>query len=402
MQTNSTNNIQSVSSPSNETSKPFSFTDNVITRVGGNIVKGITETLLFPTRYFGSKTWSLPGVVCRLPIVLFNRTFYASEREKPFQEQLFGTNTGYHFSLQKVLNQKETLSYLPAACMTATGYTLDSSWMDQLGYQIVKPESLQLDLKQISESLTCRSNFICHNSEGREMIGADCFFNESYGLKVMVAEKDNKVLINIGPRRTQDNPNLNFMGFMRYNVIGLLRYVSNLFFLAPLGTNPAIFDETTALIKLIKDHPRFEGKEITLCAHSVAGSFATYSGIQNKLPTVCFNSVPMGAGLQQKLGQEKLALADRYVTHITNNWDYCSDAFPPVVGIVDRIINFILGFKTAGNFGNRYTVPSAYLNPIHTHGFIIGSMMQHMGYDIRTKPDQISQEDKDLLNKKTS
>ena len=94
--------------------------------------------------------------------------------------------------------------------------------------------------------------------------------------------------------------------------------------------------------------------------------------------------MPIGAGFQFKLGSKALSEADSYVKHLVIKGDFVSDTSP-----VPDVILSGLGIRTPGNFGEKYRILSAYKESDKTHNFVLGSMMQHLGYDKRAKPKDV-------------
>jgi starch synthase len=152
------------------------------------------------------------------------------------------------------------------------------------------------------------------------------------------------------------------------------------------GGNPAIYHHASKVIELIKNSRLAEGKKISLTGQSLGGSLAEYAGLRLAIPTFCFNSFPLGVGLQSELGSESLAQADKYVTHISAENDLFSDN--KVSRVIDRVVN-LFGLKTPGNFGQRFSIPSAYKDTLSTHSYVLGNIMHHLDYDTRCLPKDI-------------
>jgi hypothetical protein len=49
----------------------------------------------------------------------------------------------------------------------------------------------------------------------------------------------------------------------------------------------------------------------------------------------------------------------------------------------------LIGIKTPGFFGKRFTIPSAYTKRHEIHTYFLGSAFQHLGLDKRTKSSEL-------------
>jgi len=94
----------------------------------------------------------------------------------------------------------------------------------------------------------------------------------------------------------------------------------------------------------------------------------------------------LGAGLQYDIGTSALNCADEFITHISAKGDFVSDLYK--VHFVDFILQMAL-LRSPGNFGKRFTIPTAYKKSIETHEYPFGSLMKFLGKDIRTRPKDL-------------
>jgi hypothetical protein len=204
-------------------------------------------------------------------------------------------------------------------------------------------------------------------------------FDPETGLKVIMYKKENQLLIAFGPassHRTEieDKTESEALGNKVYKDIVL----------EIAGSKPSLYKKADELIGILKDHAR--GKEITLTGQSLGGAIASYVALNQGLKCICLNSLPIGPGLQCDIGKTKLQNADKWITHLMTEGDIVCD-LPLGLKVVDYALG-LLGFKTAGNFGVKYRIPSIYKNMFETHVYMIGNLFAYW------RPDklQVSQE----------
>lgn len=324
-----------------------------IQSIARTIFNTFLEVIQIPFRYLGSKTWSIPGIILRTPGILIRRIILG-DHSTPLKEEFFGA--GYHYTFEKGLTPEETRSYHSAVCMTAFVFQNKVHWLNrkEINYELIKPESLHLNLAEISPEIECHEH---------------CFFDKESGLKVVLVKKDNKILLCFGAHgcyETEVEPSS-----LKEKIWNRVKYNNIPFWQNILGGRPLVYQRAAEMVRLIKNHSSIKDKDFSVCGLSFGGALAAYAGLQNQVPTICFNSMPLGVGLQSALGEEKLKKADHYVTHITSCGDYASDPLPGI-GIIDRIIN-LFGMRTLGNFGKRYWIPPLYsrFNFNYSHGRIL-------------------------------
>ncbi len=326
------------------------------------VIVSIGKFLTFPLRYFGSKSWSIPGVILRLPIALYKKALskIRSSSKAPFSiiEELFGKKK----RKKTELSGKDVRPFIKYAAAAAAVHSSAEEWIKPW-YDVVDASDLEIK-GTLPGDLTANGKV---------------FFDKKSGLKVMISESNNKILVSFGALGSDKSET----GKKASKKIGA--GIGNL-----LGYSDSIYDQANEFISLLKKSPLLEGKELTLCGQSLGGAIASYVGLQQGITTRCLNSMPLGAGLQKKIGSRKLDDAEKYVTHISVKKDYLSDIHP-VLGKVDAVINK-LGFRTAGNFGKRFLIPSAYNKRFETHSYIFSSMLKHAGMEnYRTKPWELKE-----------
>lgn len=330
----------------------------IIKRVALKILKFIGKILTFPFRYIGSKTWSIPGLIIRTPYILFKRAL-GINTGRTLKEELFGT--GYHYGYEKKLTKEELIPFFPYVAAAAVTWSDESEWIKPFGYQLMNPKSFKIEHERIDAK-------------------KKAFYDPKTGLKVVVMEKGNDVIVAFGAigahrsiigEKTKEDKKLNL--YQHTNV------VTNL-----LGIVPDRFRLAERFFAQLKEHHSLKGKKITLAGQCYGGTVAQYLALKNRFPASCFNCLPMGAGLQYKLGNKALREADKYVKHLVIRRDFVSDTSP----IPDVILSG-LGLRTPGNFGKKYRIPSAYKEGDKRHNFVLGSMMHHLGYSERAKPMEV-------------
>jgi hypothetical protein len=313
-----------------------------------NIVKGIVS---FPIRYLGSKTWSLPGLIIKIPFSLF--------KNQPFFDK-----KSYHYGTQKKLTAIELKPYLKYAATSAASFKNDPKWLEGLNINFHCFSLNEIDLKNIP---------------GKIIIQNAVLFDPDSGLKVLVAENENEVIVSFGARDSLsteiDIKCQKQIKDDQFNTAAL-----NL-----LGANSAIYEQASAVITALQKSEKLKNKQWVLVGQSFGGGLAQYVGIKKQIRTVCFNSIALGAGLQKNLGDSLLAQSDEFITHISAENDILSDF--PFINVIDRFFSLI-GIRTPGNFGQRFSIPSAYSSIKGTHNYILGSIMKHLGYTTRCLPQE--------------
>jgi len=330
--------------------------------VSCKILKGVGEIFSFPFRYFGSKTWSIPGVLFRLPSALFRRALGRASQQS-LKRELLGS--GYHFQFEKSLSPVELKEYLPYACATAFVHGSDPSWIEPFGYQVVSPKDLPL--------------FDDNGVEAHE----NCYFDPQSGLKAAIAKKGDTLLVAFGALKS------NYSELTDDALANKKLYNKNLGNTIKnwVGAVPSIYHQADNLFKKLQKTEQFKGKKVVLVGQCYGGSIASFLALKRNIKAYCFNTLPFGAGLQKEVGQSALLEADQYVTHITARGDWLSDP-RSILRVLDRVASGV-GIKTPGNFGRRYVIPSAYPSRAQTHHYAVGSVMTHLGYDKRTKPSDL-------------
>lgn len=114
--------------------------------------------------------------------------------------------------------------------------------------------------------------------------------------------------------------------------------------------------------------------KVELVGTCLSASLVSYIGLKNHVRSYCINALPIGAGIQQQLGDTALESANTWITHIQVEGDIVADC-PHYIGKIDALLEK-LGLRTPGNFGKKYRMPGAYENKLKAHNFAMGSLQK--------------------------
>jgi hypothetical protein len=324
----------------------------------------LKNAIHFPSRYIGSKSWSLPGKIARLVFGLFCRKI---------QQKLSGDGI-YQFRA-KTLSKEEVKKYIIYCSATMACFKQDTqdqnysnfgSWIDRFGFKLYQP-----------------TNNNHSNLPGSVQVMDRCYFDPRSGLKAVILYDDNEVILCFGSNRAGENEMSTKKERDKMEKTIITDATKNL-----LGAKVQIYAQADALFQVIKQ--QFKDKKIVLTGQCFGGSLASYVALKNQVCCIGFNTLPLGVGQQQDIGKDRLNLANKYCVHISAKGDYLSDFF--VVKPIDRFLCFI-GIRTPGIFGVRYKIPSAYKQIIQTHIYIMGSIMHYLGYPKTSRPAILKNED---------
>jgi hypothetical protein len=164
---------------------------------------------------------------------------------------------------------------------------------------------------------------------GYELIDKSYIFDPNTGLKAMLVESNETVFISFGAVKSSFSELSESAGLEKKLTDAA---VTNL-----LGDTPAIYHSAENLVRLLVKNQQYKDKKVVLVGHCLGASLACYAGLKNHLPVHAFNSLALGAGLQQEIGDENLNRAKDYVTHISVKNDFTSDN--ALIGHIDRFIS---------------------------------------------------------------
>ncbi len=322
---------------------------NKVSSVVYPIFKAIKNSLMYPFRLLGSKTFTIPGLLIRLPKAIIDKI-----RGVPTWKTDLLCNKGYHQFTYHNLSQHEVKEYLVYAAATAAIHKNDGRWMSPFGYQPMSVDAIDLGLDK---------------KDG-------VFFDPSIGLKFSLYEKEDKVIVIFGAVSSHHSQ----FSIHEKNKAAWLSVKMQMAVVGDIiAGRPSLYTSADKAIRKLASSDAMKNKKIVLCGQSLGGSIASYVSLRQGLTAFALNSVPLGAGLQKKIGDYKLQQAENYLTQISASGDYPSDV-PRVFKVLDSIAN-AFGLRTPGNFGKRLRVPSLYSSISATHSYILGSML------VKANPD---------------
>lgn len=311
----------------------------------------------YPLRFLGSKDWSLAGILFRFPHFII----------KQDHEIVFGKGFERH---SKDLGKKEGASYIKYGAACAASYQMNvTQWTEPFGLEKVDLTECKFD--GLPETLEIHEGYV---------------YDPVSGLKAMITkDKKGELIVSFGAVNSADSEN---KGDVETKKKYYRKHMTNIA-LSFAGAVPSIYHDADRLLKAVKNHQDFRNKRVVLTGSCYGASLASYCGLNNGCEVFAFNPLGLGPGIQNELGKENLEKADRLIRIISAKGDYTSNH--KIIGIFDRIIS-LLGIRTAGSFGKRFQVPSAYQSVSKTHRLFIHHLMQHVGFDCGTKPYEISRD----------
>lgn len=337
-----------------------------IKKIAIAIFQTVKEIVTFPARYLGAKTWSIPGIILRTPVLLFKRIFF----HEPLTKRAF-LGSGYHYSNGPQLSIEETKQMLRYAAFGLLPFRYEQDkWAEPYAAKIVAPSALAVDLATIPGNVTTNSH---------------AFLDRKNQFKAMVVEDANEMVVAFGPMHSHWHDNFDEKAGKKYANRHLRSVFANF-----AGMSPLYYQQADAIVEQLKKIAQEKNKRLVVTGQSLAGSIASYVSLKHQIKGVCFNAVQLGAGLQREIGDDRLANAERFLTQISISNDLVSQC--PGIAAVDRILSGA-GVRTPGNFGRRFLVPSAFKGMRAAHDYPVKSMMKHIGYHEDTKASELKQED---------
>ncbi|MCE5319302.1 MAG: hypothetical protein LLG04_18300 [Parachlamydia sp.] len=337
-----------------------------IKRIFSEIFHGLKEIVSFPLRYLGSKTWSIPGIIVRTPILLFKRIFF----QEPLTKVAF-FGTGYYSNNGPQLSVEETKDVLRYAAFGLVPFRYEQDkWAEPFGAKVIAPAALNVDLTKLP---------------GNVKTNGHAFFDRNNLFKAMVLEDEHEMVVTFGPMYSHLSDISDAKESSKKVKKQLRSIIANY-----AGLSPQNYDQADALMEQLKKIAQEKNKRLVVTGQSLAGSIASYVALKHEIKGICFNSVQLGAGLQSKIGDAKLAKADMLLTQIHVQRDLVSQL--PGIGVVDRALS-AFGVRTPGTFGQRRLIPSAFKDMRSSHDYPVKSMMNYLGYDKNAKASELKQED---------
>ncbi len=350
-----------------------------VLEVARKALQAIVSAVTFPMRYIGAKTWSLPGVIVRLPYAIFRRIWQYNGPS--LKEELFGKKC---YSLKPNFEELKVAGCFDLICsMVWVDRGKCEEWakpLESCGYKIVT--DLEID------------GFHMKANEN-----SGCFFDQKSGLKIAIMEKiklgKEEVIISFGSQSafkteissSQDSScELNWQA-CKLSCRGWENSIGN-----ELGVAPSIYIQADKLLEKLKKLPQFAGKKIVLTGLCSGGALASFLALKHGLYAFCLNSRPLGAWAQRELGWKVLQSAPEYVTHVLVKGDILSapSFWTLPINFFDKVFTFI-GIRTPGRFGKSYLIPAPreYSKQMQKHAWISGIFMNFFGYPVDKTPAQL-------------
>lgn len=326
---------------------------NTISDIAFSSLSTIASLFTFPIRYIGAKDWSLPGILIRAPYYIFKKICGGH-----FSDIV---GKGYHKRFERQLTKQEAKENLVYSSMVQASFKMNQDYLTPFGFKFINLNTLSNPLEGL---ITFEHSFV----------------DVSTGLRITIAEnQQGELLINFGAKHSIDHVSELDEATKKIALKNQNRsIVAN-----TLGLCPEIYTKAVAAVKHIQSLPEFRAKNISLSGTCLGGSVAQYVALILNKKAICFNSFPLGAGLQTMLGAEKLQQSDAFITNISVKNDFINDN--GVLNVGNHLLSFI-GIKTPGNFGRQYVVSSSYKSGAEAHTGFMSALMEHLGFDKKTKP----------------
>jgi hypothetical protein len=353
--------VDSSQTTSREVNKSLSVAKPEIGSVS-SIASATFAAVTFPTRYIGAKSWSIPGLVMRTPLILFKRLFW----QQPLTAAQF-LGTGYRSRFEGQLTQDQTKEMLRYASYGLLPFRYEEDkWAQPYGARIINPTTLNVDVKKLP---------------GKVQATDKTFIDKETLFKAVIVEDDHELVVAFGSMHSHwhDFSDSSLAKKQYHNQLGSV-------FTSFAGYLPPYYEQADALVEQLKKVAETKNKRFVVTGQSLAGSLASYVSLKQGVRGVCINAVQLGAGVQQSIGDAKLAKADQYLIHVTIDNEILSAL--PGLSIVDYGLSG-LGVRTPGNFGRRFTIPSAFKSWRASHDYPIQSMMQYIGYNKEDKASNL-------------
>ncbi len=327
-----------------------------IQEIAKKVFKIIKTIVTFPLRFLGSKTFSIPGLLLRLPEVTLKHSLGLNNPHVSFKDDLL-CDRGYHRFGHLKLTPEEAKQHILYTCAAAAVQNNKPQWLTHFGYTPISPEDFNLGFEN-----------------------KDCtLFDFTTGLKVALYQKKDHVLIAFGAfgshKSQYSNEYKKESNAMNRHILATA--TSSLF-----GMNPTLFTKADKFVRSLRNSDKFKNCKITVTGQSLGGAIASYVSLKQRIPGIALNSFPLGPGLQCKIGKKKLLNADNVLTHIISTRDIFAD-LSTALGVLDMGVN-LLGIKTPANFGKKLQVDALYDSRLDEHYYLIGSLFA------KAFPDQVN------------
>ena len=211
------------------------------------------------------------------------------------------------------------------------------------------------------EGLRCTERCTYHPDTGLKVL---CFESLDASTRVLTFGAVNAIHEIIGK---EQSPNL--WNSVVYNLVGGI---------------PLVYEQAAQFVQHYRKQHQ-NTKRLVLVGHSLGGSLASYAGMMTNVHVVAFNSLPLGAGIQQQLGARRLEDAGRWVTHVCVENDFFAEN--ALANKVDEVLSH-MDIRTPGNWGRRVLIPAAkaYSSRREIHNYFLSSLLEFYGLPHRLLP----------------
>lgn len=246
----------------------------------------------------------------------------------------------------KKLNQFQAEKFKPIVAMTEANFRMRTHTLDKYSIELMTPLKSTIDGVATNEK---------------------CLFDPKTGLKVVIMRYNHTHFVTFGCVYS-GNTELNT--YKRQNQVARIQKIAALKNIA--GINPYLYEQAESVLKEVQS----QYSDIRLVGGCLGGSIAQYLGIKYQIPTYTVNGLPIGAGIQQKIGENKLKESGNWVKHlIVKNDQFCDN---PLFQFFSKILRF-MGVRAPSNFGKRYIIPSKFVSFSKTHEKVMESLEHFCG-----------------------
>ncbi len=246
---------------------------------------------------------------------------------------------------------KKLVPYSAASCAS---FANDASWIEALKLNLISPYKKCFAISS--------SSLKAHDK---------CFFNQHSGLKISIIEGEKELILVFGAVGSGSTE----VAFAHREETYKKKFNAVAFSL--LGMPTDIFEEAAQFVEEFSQLKEFQNKKIVLVGQSLGGGIAQYVGLKHQLTAYCFNSIPLAGAQLKKLARvQKLEVKNLCLVSVKGDYTLVSEHW------VNKLAQKV--FRTPQLIGDKFFIPSAYSNLNETHNYFMGSLMQYLGYDIRT------------------
>ena len=214
---------------------------------------------MFPTRYLGAKSWSIPGVMIRTPIILFKRIFY---QEPITKGQFFGS--GYHDGPIPEMTSEQTKEVLRYGAYGLVPFKYEENkWANPFDGKIVEPNDLGIDLTKIP---------------GNVQIKNKSFFDKTNLFKAVIIEDENELVVAFGAMHSHWHDFDEQWDEAKKMTFQPLKPISLNYF----GLDPSFLSPSRCHRRAAQEVAEMKNKTLVVTGQSLAGSLASYASLKHR------------------------------------------------------------------------------------------------------------------------